>query len=62
MADSLPPSTPHKAVVALLTGLAATIALFIPAITDHVTPELIGAVATVIGTALVYFVPNRPLQ
>lgn len=60
MTDTLPPQTAHKALVAFLTGLVGVVAMFIPAVTDHVTPEIIGAVATVIGTALVYLVPNRP--
>lgn len=47
-----------KAIAAALTGVTALLAQ-IGLEATWATPELITAVATVIGTLLVYFVPNR---
>ena len=54
------PQTATKAVAALLTGLVGIAAMFVPSITEHVTPEVIGGIATAVGAALVYLIPNKP--
>jgi hypothetical protein len=52
--------TSAKAITAFLTGVVGVAAMFIPGITDIVTPEVIAAVTVLAQTALVWFVPNRP--
>jgi hypothetical protein len=53
------PQTADKAVAAFLTGAVGVVAMFVPAIRDYLTPEVIAAASMLIGTALVYLIPNR---
>jgi hypothetical protein len=48
-----------KAITAFLTGLVGFVALFIPAVGQFVSPEMIAAITVVINTLLVYLVPNK---
>ncbi len=49
----------NKAVVSLLSGVATIVAMF--GITaDWATPEMIASMGAVIGTILVFLVPNKP--
>ena len=50
----------RKAIVAALTGLVGLAALWVPQIREVITPETIGAIATIAGTFLVWRVPNDP--
>ena len=54
--------TAHKAVAAALSSVVALVALFVPAVGDYASPELVAAVATIITPVVVYLVPNKVLQ
>lgn len=49
----------RKAIAAFLTGCVAVAAMFVPEITNVVTPEVIASAATVIGTIAVYAFKNE---
>ncbi len=49
----------NKAVYGFLTGLVGVAALFVPGITEWVSPEVIQGVTAVVTTIVVYFVPNK---
>lgn len=53
------PQTADKAVAAFITGAVGLAAMFVPAIRDFITPEVIAAASMLIGTVLVYAIPNR---
>jgi len=52
-------TTVNKAVYGLLTGLIGVAALFVPGVTDWVSPEIIQGVTAIVTAAVVYFVPNK---
>ncbi len=48
-----------KAIAAFLTGAVGVAAMFIPGVTDVVTPEIIAAITTLVSAFLVYQIPNK---
>lgn len=52
-------TTVNKAVYGFLTGLLGVAALFIPGVTEWVSPEIVQGVTAVITAAVVYLVPNK---
>lgn len=53
-------TTVNKAVYGLLTGLLGVAALFVPGITEWVSPEIVSGVTAVVTSLVVYLVPNKP--
>ena len=50
----------RKAIVALISAIVVVIAMFVPQITEYVSPEVIGAIGAVVVGIITYFVPNKP--
>lgn len=48
-----------KAIAAFLTGAVGFIAMFVPGVTDTVTPEVIAAITTLASAFFVYLIPNK---
>jgi hypothetical protein len=50
----------NKAIAAFLTALVGMIALWWPPVANFASPELVATVASLIGSLLVYAIPNKP--